>query len=689
MWKRLGLLLLVLPLLVMSFPVPPASAAATFSNPVIHADVPDSDVIRVGNAYYMTSTTMHMNPGVPVMKSYDLVNWEIVNYVYDTYANTDSHNLNNGQSEYGRGSWASSLRYHNGVYYVAFSSLSTGKTYIYKTSNIETGPWTISTLGSYYHDASLLFDNGRVFVVHGTDNISIVELNAEATAVKAGGLNQVLIANASNVAGSNFIVKAEGAHIQKINGKYYVFLIAWPTGEGRVQIVYRADSLTGPYTGRVVLRDSGIAQGGIVDTAAGSWYGLLFRDSGAVGRIPYLVPVTWSDNWPVFGVNGKVPLTMNVPVEGYPAKKIYGSDEFNAGSGTGTGSVQSLLVNGGFEEASLSPWTSNNTASIAATSSEFFGGSKSLLVSGRQQTAGGVKQVITGKVTQGGVYTFSAKVKYTTGPATKTFNFSIQNGPSYTGISIMGSATLTWGQWGTIQGTYTVPANADLSQTFVFLETPYSSNPDPANDLMDFYVDDVSFNTNAATGGTGTGLAKFWQWNHNPDPANWTLTQRAGFMRLTTGKVSSSILEARNTLTQRTFGPKSTGKVAMQTAGMKDGDYAGLAAFQARYGFVGVKVSGNAKSIVMANAGSGTMTEVASVPLNQNRVYFRVMCDFTNQTDKAYFAYSLDGTNWTTIGNTLQMSYTLPHFMGYRFALFNYATKSTGGFVDFDYFRVE
>lgn len=91
----------------------------------------------------------------------------------------------------------------------------------------------------------------------------------------------------------------------------------------------------------------------------------------------------------------------------------------------------------------------------------------------------------------------------------------------------------------------------------------------------------------------------------------------------------------------------------------------------------------------MANASSGTMTEVATVPLNQNRIYLRVICDFTNQTDKAYFAYSLNGGNWTTIGNTLQMSYTLPHFMGYRFALFNYATKSTGGYADFDYFRVE
>lgn len=521
--KKTAIVLMLLSVIMSTFPISNVSAA-TFNNPVIYADVPDSDFIRVDNAYYMTSTTMHMNPGVPIMKSYDLVNWEIVSYVYDTLSNNDASNLNNGQSEYGRGSWASSLRYHNGIYYLVFGSLNTGKTYVYQTTDIENGSWIPYILNGYYHDPSLLFDQGRAFLVYGSDEIRIVELTADAKALKSGGLNQALIQNASSVAGSSMIVKAEGAHIQKINGKYYIFLIAWPSGQGRVQIVYRADSLTGNYTGRVVLRDSGIAQGGIVDTTSGNWYGLLFRDSGAVGRIPYLVPVTWSDQWPVIGVNGKVPLTMNMPVEGYPTKKVYGSDEFNG-----------------------------------------------------------------------------------------------------------------------------------------------------------------EFNTK----GIIAGLSKVWQWNHNPDPQNWSLTERQGFIRIKNGKISKDILQARNTLTQRTFGPKSTGIVAMETDGMKNGDYSGLAAFQAKYGFVGVKMSGGTKSIVMANAGSGTMIEVASVPVNQNRVYLRVVCDFTNQTDKAYFAYSLDGTNWTSIGNTLQMSCSIPHFMGYRFALFNYATQSTGGYVDFDYFHIQ
>jgi len=121
---------------------------------------------------------------------------------------------------------------------------------------------------------------------------------------------------------------------------------------------------------------------------------------------------------------------------------------------------------------------------------------------------------------------------------------------------------------------------------------------------------------------------------------------------------------------------------------MKDGDYAGLSAFQDRYGFVGVKMSGMTKTIVMVNASSGTMTEVASAPLSQNTVYLRVDCNFASQTDKATFYYSTNGTSWTALGNTLQMSFQLTHFVGYRFALFNYSTKTSGGYVDFDYFKI-
>ena len=122
---------------------------------------------------------------------------------------------------------------------------------------------------------------------------------------------------------------------------------------------------------------------------------------------------------------------------------------------------------------------------------------------------------------------------------------------------------------------------------------------------------------------------------------------------------------------------------------MKDGDFAGLCLLQKNYGMVGVKTMGSRKSIVMINAGTGKPEEVQSVPLNQNIVYFKAECDFTNKKDVADFFYSLDGNSWTAIGSQLKMTYTLPHFMGYRFGLFNYATKAVGGFVDFDFFRIK
>ncbi|GIP43595.1 hypothetical protein J45TS6_20540 [Paenibacillus sp. J45TS6] len=861
----------------------PPKELGSANNPIIWADVPDPDVIRVDDAYYMTSTTMHMNPGVPIMKSVDLVHWDIVNYVYDILDETDNQRLSNNENEYGKGSWASSLRYHNGKYYVVFSSSTTGKTYIYQTTDIENGPWTHSTL-PFYHDMSLHFDDdGRVYLVYGGGDIRIVELNSDATAVKEDGMNKIIIKDSSLVAGSNVGLPAEGAHIQKINGKYYISLITWPSGGMRTQLVFRSDTIDGPYEGKVVLKDEGIAQGGLVDTVSGDWYAFLFGDRGSVGRIPYLVPVTWENDWPAFGVNGKVPTELSLPLH-KGESNIVSSDEFynrSARSGlpytfedsntpelsselseadflatAGGSSGRELLVNGGIEsgvepwtgngtgsvsvtndvygsgasalkttgrtatgdgpmqvitgkvntnvtytfsakvrydegpeqkqfnfniqngpswqgikvlgsavinkgewgtvqgtytlpvdadlshtfifietpwtatpdlntdlmdfyvddisfadtsvseliinsdiESGIEPWTANGAASVSVTNDVYNSGVSALKTTGRKATGDGPMQLITGKVDTNVTYSFSAKVRYDEGPEQKQFNFNIQNGPSWQGIKVLGSATMKKGEWGTLRGTYTLPSDADLSHTFIFIETPWTGTPDPITDLMDFYVDDISFTASSApipdtqkpgeSEDNGSNLGLSWQWNHNPDNNNWSLTQRSGFLRLTTGRKSTGILDARNTLTQRTFGPESSGSIAIETDHMKDGDVAGLAAFQKNYGYVGVKKSGTSKSIIMVNGSGEQPKEVASIPLAEDRVYLKIDMDFKKQTDKAYFYYSLDGVSWTAIGEQLQMSYTLPHFMGYRYALFNYATKTVGGYVDFDYFRVD
>jgi beta-xylosidase len=184
-------------------------------------------------------------------------------------------------------------------------------------------------------------------------------------------------------------------------------------------------------------------------------------------------------------------------------------------------------------------------------------------------------------------------------------------------------------------------------------------------------------------------LPLVWQWNHNPDNKLWSLKERKGFLRLKTGRIDTDFLLARNTLTQRTIGPTSSASVALDVSKMKEGDFAGLSALQKEYGLVGVKVEGDKKAIVMITTNKDKTVEVQRIALDQNQVYFKIDCDFTNKKDEATFFYSLDGKGWKPIGESLKMKYTLPHFMGYRLGLFNYATKNTGGYVDFDWFRIK
>ena len=490
-------------------------------NPVIHADVPDIAIIRVGNAYYMSSTTMHMSPGLPIMKSKDLVNWKLINYAYDTLVSNAEMNLDNGKSTYGRGSWASSLRYHKGIFYVSTFAATSGKTHIYTTKNIEKGPWKETSFKPSYHDHSLFFDDdGRVYMIYGAGKLRLVELNADASGIKPGTTEQVIIENASAPAGANINLQAEGSQLFKIKGKYYLFNITWPRGGMRTVVIHRADKITGPWEGRLGLQDLGVAQGGLVDMPNGTWYSYLFRDYGAVGRIPYLVPVKWVDGWPVLGVDGKVPETLSLPASKGLIPGIVASDEFTRGKG------------------------------------------------------------------------------------------------------------------------------------------------EPALPLV-------------------------WQWNHNPDNKLWSVSERKGHLRLKTGRVDTSFLFAKNTLTQRTIGPECSGSTSIDLSNMKEGDFAGFALLQRRYGLVGVKDNNGVKSIVMVSAETERPVEIQSIPLTQNKVYFRIDCDFRERKDIANFFYSLDGTTWQPIGSPLKMAYTLPHFMGYRFGLFNYATKSAGGYADFDYFRIQ
>lgn len=272
-------------------------------------------------------------PGCPIMKSVNLQHWEIVNYVFDTLEDHDAHRLSDGKGIYGKGSWAANLRYHQGVFYVCFSSLDMNRFYVYRTKDIENGPWERSVMDGVYHDPSLLFDDGRVFVIHGNGDIRITELTEDAAAVKPGGIDQLLFATEREGIG----LRCEGCHAYKLNGYYYLFFIEWPKvgNRRRRQLCYRSRHLLGPYERRIVLdddmgyRNHGVAQGGIVDTPAGEWYAVLFQDHDAVGRIPCVVPVRWEDDWPVFGTDGKVPHTFTAKLPDSPAKPLVISDEFD------------------------------------------------------------------------------------------------------------------------------------------------------------------------------------------------------------------------------------------------------------------------------------------------------------------------------------------------------------------------
>lgn len=270
-------------------------------------DYPDPDVIRVEDTYYMVTTTMHFVPGAEVLRSYDLVHWEPAARVFDALEDDEAHRLEDGRGIYGKGMWAASLRYHQGTFYVCFVANETHKTYLFRSTTIE-GPWVRSEVAGFYHDPSLLFDGDRVFVAWGNTAIRITELAPDLSGPLAGGFDRVVVRETGNR-----YLGYEGSHLYRIDGRYYLFLIhSRPFRWRRVQACFWADDLNDEFRGGDVLDDDGgygaqgIAQGGIVDTPEGHWYGILFQDRGAVGRIPVLVPVRWEDSQPVFGTEGRI-----------------------------------------------------------------------------------------------------------------------------------------------------------------------------------------------------------------------------------------------------------------------------------------------------------------------------------------------------------------------------------------------
>ena len=588
--KRNLFMLLLIMSSVMVFAQVSDNGDGTFKNPVLYMDAPDPSVIRVGNVFYMVSTTMHMSPGCTIMKSYDLVNWEVVNYAYDQLEEDDRFALKNDKNDYASGSWAANIRYdkYEKRYYVIISCNTTNKSYIFSTSDIENGSWHRSVVEKCYDPGLLFEDTGsecKKYIVYPADNLNKHEVYLRNFTVDKNfdvvlGESKVIIEH-GNIENPAQGLRAEGCHGYKIGDYYYIFMIQG-MGWQRQEIVWRSKTLTpGSFevkrvfagnivdkNGKDILPFTGIAQGGIVDTEDGKWYAFLFQDYGAVGRIPVLLPMVWENGWPVIGNNGEsVDEILPKPISGYEKKSVIISDEFNNGL---------------------------------------------------------KRKVISEK---------------------------------YAGI--------------------------DVTAGITYKELNKLKNQGKLNSAVE--ANEYEYN--------GSNLNIAWQWNHNPNNNLWSLTERKGYLRFKSGILSNNIQQARNTLTQRTFGPTSSANVALEFNLMNDGDVAGLSSFQNQYGYVGIKMKDGQKYIVMHRAqekNDAQGKEIERIPISKGakRIYLKVDCDFKDKIDRAYFYYSMDGKNWIRIGDYLQMAFDWPHFVGQRFGLFYYSTENLGGCVDFDYFHV-
>lgn len=345
---RLMVMMLVLPLVAVAQTSSwtADNGNGTFTNPLFYDEFSDPDVIRVGDDYYLAGTTMHAVPGVVVLHSRDLVNWENVSYCFDRFDFDDeAFSLKNHRDIYGQGIWAPCIRYANDQFYI-FSNVN-GKGLQCFTSKDIRGPWTHHNLKGNIHDLGVLFDDdGKIYAIHGYGTVRCTELQPDMSGPVEGS-ERVIIPEGNGV--------GEGHHMYKIDGKYYLISTDYaPNGR---TLCSRADNIWGPYETRVISADetygyhsvgrtnmprgekyrigedgtkfsispSGVDatgcenahQGGIVQATDGSWWALLMQDFHSIGRTVCLMPMTWVDGWPMVGLPGnlgRAPRTYFKPV---------------------------------------------------------------------------------------------------------------------------------------------------------------------------------------------------------------------------------------------------------------------------------------------------------------------------------------------------------------------------------------
>ena len=275
-----------------------------FQNPILYADYSDPDVVRVGDTYYMTASSFNYTPGLPILVSKDLVNWELKNYAvknieFDRYE-TPAH---------AKGIWAPAIRYHDGMFYIAYGMPDEG-IFIVRAKD-PLGQWEEPTLiypGKGYIDPCPFWDDdGQAYIIHGYARsrigfksiLGIFKMNPEGTKaldedhfVYDGTVTQKTI---------------EGPKVEKRNGYYYIFAPAGGVKTGW-QTVLRSENIYGPYEEKIVMHQgdsptNGPHQGALIDTPSGEEWFIHFQDKGFYGRITHLQPVRWKNDWPMIGIN--------------------------------------------------------------------------------------------------------------------------------------------------------------------------------------------------------------------------------------------------------------------------------------------------------------------------------------------------------------------------------------------------
>jgi xylan 1,4-beta-xylosidase len=306
----------------------PDNGDGTFTNPLFYEEFSDPDMIRVGDDFYLTGTTMHSMPGLPILHSKDLVNWRLLTYAMQQLDLGPAFRLEGGKNIYGQGIWAPSFRYHDGRYFI-FSNVNREKTQLFTATN-PAGPWEHRQMRVSLHDLSVLFDDdGKVYVIWGYQGIKLAQLTPDLLDVVPGTEREII---------PKGVGMGEGVHFYKFDGQYFI-TSAWYENRMRMPAA-RARRPEGPYeinqaisidedfgmpqgnrltdvwgrTKPFVIRPGdphatgkiSLHQGGVIQTPLGEWWAYSMMDYNSVGRLTALSPVTWKDGWPYFGLPGNL-----------------------------------------------------------------------------------------------------------------------------------------------------------------------------------------------------------------------------------------------------------------------------------------------------------------------------------------------------------------------------------------------